>query len=262
VQAIREESGCAINIIAPAPNAPSPQQIDRIMTVKGTTDQATKAIFLIAHTIQVRAQERKKSGQDGAAADRSQARAGQPAEPQDDTTAIKLLVHRAAVGAVIGKGGEAIRATQAETGARIQVSSEPLGHSTDKTVTISGTPDVLEAAVHKVLSQLAESPLRAGTKQAHFVPGPSFYDYAADAPQQSNAPHQQQQQQHHQHAPQQQQHNAAAAAAAAASAASSTGTSALASGPISIQKIAIPTICAGCVIGRGGTYDSTHPRMR
>jgi hypothetical protein len=59
-------------------------------------------------------------------------------------------------------GGDAIRQTQAKTGARIQVSSEPLGNSTDKTVTISGTPEVVETAVRKVLTQLAEleSPLK------------------------------------------------------------------------------------------------------
>ena len=102
VKQVREESGCAINIIAPSPNAPSPQQIDRVMTIKGNIQQTTKAIYLIAHTIQQRAQERKKNGQDNQA-DRS-SRASQ--DQQDGTTAIKLLVHRAAVGAVIGKGGE------------------------------------------------------------------------------------------------------------------------------------------------------------
>jgi hypothetical protein len=96
------------------------------------------------------------------------------------------------------------------------------------TVTISGTPEVVETAVHKVLSQLADSPLRAGTKTVHFVPGPAFYDYPSDG-----------QQQQQQSAPQQQHPGNAGAGSA--------------SGPISIQKIAIPTICAGCVIGRGGT---------
>ena len=78
-----------------------------------------------------------------------------------------------------------------------------------------------------MLSQLAESPLRSGTKTVHFVPGPSFYDYPADG----------QQGQQQQMPPQHAQQNVPAGAA----------------GPISIQKIAIPTICAGCVIGRGGT---------
>ena len=101
---IREESGCAINIIAPAPNAPSPQQIDRIMTIKGDVAQSTKAIYLIAHTIQARAAERKAAGQEP-----EQAQRGRGREPADGSTAIKLLVHRAAVGAVIGKAGDAIR---------------------------------------------------------------------------------------------------------------------------------------------------------
>jgi hypothetical protein len=40
VKRLREESGCAINIIAPAANAPSPQQIDRIMTVKAGSSRS------------------------------------------------------------------------------------------------------------------------------------------------------------------------------------------------------------------------------
>lgn len=68
---------------------------------------------------------------------------------------------------------------------------------------------------------MAESPLRAGTKAVNFIPGPAFYDFADG------------QQQGSQGQPM----------------ASGSG----APGPISIQKIAIPTICAGCVIGRGGT---------
>lgn len=83
---------------------------------------------------------------------------------------------------------------------------------------------MVETAVHKVLTQLAESPLRAGTKTVNFIPGPAFYDFAADGQQQQGGQQQQQ-----------------------------MGQGSGAQGPISIQKIAIPTICAGCVIGRGGT---------
>ena len=103
VRQVREESGCAINIIAPAPNAPSPQQTDRIMTIRGTVAATTKAIFLIAHTIQARAAERKAAGQE------SEPRAagrGAKGELPDGQAAIRLLVHRAAVGAVIGKAGQ------------------------------------------------------------------------------------------------------------------------------------------------------------
>lgn len=219
VRQIREDSGCHLNIIAPSPNAPSPQQIDRIVTVRGSIEQATKAIYLIAQTIAARAAERRRTGQD---AGEQRGRSGSNADAADGSTAIKLLVHRAAVGAVIGKGGASIRDLQASTGARIQVSSEALGNSTDKTVTISGTPEVLENAVRRVLTMLTDSPLRAGTKTVHFVPGPTYFDYDASG--------------------------AGAAVNVNPANGAVTGT-----GPISIQKIAIPTICAGCVIGRGGT---------
>lgn len=99
---------------------------------------------------------------------------------------------------------------------------------------LSGTPEVVKLAVGRVLTQLAQSPLRAGTKTVHYVPGPAFYDYADGQQQQQ----QQHVQQHHAH-PQQ---------AVGSGAGVVTG-----AGPISIQKIAIPTICAGCVIGRSGS---------
>ena len=146
---------------------------------------------------------------------------------------------------IVAQGGDSIRQTQAETGARIQVSSEPLGGSTDKSVTISGTPEVVESAVHKVLSQLAESPLRAGTKTVHFVPGPAFYDYDANG-QQQPAPHMA----GHPHPQHPHPHPHVAQIGTSGAGLVAGG------GPISIQKIAIPTICAGCVIGRNGVIIS------
>merc|ERR1712130_443880 len=58
--------------------------------------------------------------------------------------AIRLLVHRASVGAVIGKGGTTIKETQSETNVRVQVSNEPLPNSTEKTsiCLCSGSADV------------------------------------------------------------------------------------------------------------------------
>ena len=104
-------------------------------------------------------------------------------------------------------------------------------------MSISGTPEVVETATRRVLQQLAESPLRAGTKTVYYVPGPAYYDY--NGQEVNGAPQQQGQQQ------QQVPHHAAHPNVGAGVVSGS--------GPISIQKIAIPTICAGCVIGRSGT---------
>ena len=116
---------------------------------------------------------------------------------------IRLLVPRNSVGALIGKGGVVIKSTQEDTGARLQVSNEPLPSSTEKTLTIVGTPDQIQQVRHisrklfspqtwcllhpklflsfsqvleRVLAQLAElPPPRLGTKFTPYIPGaPSF----------------------------------------------------------------------------------------
>jgi len=138
------------------------------------------------------------------------------------------------VGAIIGKAGVAIKETQSQTGARIQISHEPLPSSTEKTVTITGTPDAIHKAVSRVLTQLAQNPLKSSTKVYPFVPGQHLFPQFGLSP-----PH-----------------------------AGGYGAPQLplypslpppniysigAHAPTSTQKIAIPTVCAGCVIGKGGS---------
>jgi polyribonucleotide nucleotidyltransferase len=84
---------------------------------------------------------------------------------------MKMLVHRSAVGAIIGKAGAVIKQTQSDTGCKIQISQECLANSTDKTVTVSGPKDSVDQASVDILGQLAESPLRPGVKQSQYVPG-------------------------------------------------------------------------------------------
>ena len=46
-----------------------------------------------------------------------------------ESAALRLLVHKTGVGAIIGKMGATIKEIQAETGARVQVSNETLLHA-------------------------------------------------------------------------------------------------------------------------------------
>jgi len=137
-----------------------------------------------------------------------------------------ILVHRAAVGAVIGKGGATIRETQQETGTRIQVSNEPLPRSTEKTVTIHGTPSSIEAATLRVLTQLKDNPMRKQARSDLYVPDASYSPpsgYSSPPPPYGPPPIYPPLPHHYGTEP-----------------------------PLSTQKIAIPTVCAGCVIGKGG----------
>jgi polyribonucleotide nucleotidyltransferase len=56
-----------------------------------------------------------------------------------ETAQLRLLVHKSAVGAIIGKAGQTIKDIQAETGARVQVSNETLPSSSEKTVSRATT---------------------------------------------------------------------------------------------------------------------------
>ena len=74
-----------------------------------------------------------------------------------DGEAVEVLtVPNAAIGAVIGRGGETIRELQTRTGCRVQVQREadvPLG-STDRTVTLTGPAAAVAAAKISVLAQV------------------------------------------------------------------------------------------------------------
>lgn len=143
-----------------------------------------------------------------------------------DTLAMCFLVHKFIVGSIIGKSGEMIKGIQTDTDAKIQISTDPLPNSTEKTVTVTGTPVAIHEATIRILTQLKANPLRAGTKAIRYKPG--------QQPQFGVSPFMTTQQQPFYGMPPV--YNAA------------TSTT-----QINTQKIAIPTVCAGSVIGRNGS---------
>lgn len=220
VTRVRDQAGIFLSILKAETNV-----TERVMVLKGQYEQLVKGIHMIAELlIEADAKFKKET-----------------ADLTDGQTKLRLLVHRHAVGAVIGKAGAVIKETQQETNARVQVSNEPLPQSTEKTVTISGTPLAIHQATMRVLGQLRENPLRPGTKSYPYVPGvgsfpamaspfgpagyPQQFPGAFGLPQQPHMPAG---------------YGDFGMAGAAPQAATNT------------QKIAIPTICAGCVIGKGG----------
>jgi polyribonucleotide nucleotidyltransferase len=196
------------------------------MVIKGTPGQIANATLQIADLLVASAAQRDNKD--------PEASADVTVDPSA-TTSIKYLVHRSAVGAIIGKAGSVIQETQKTTGARVHVSNDPLPQSTEKSVTISGTPNQIEEAAIRVLMQLSENPLRSGTKVYPYVPGQPIF---AATPYGLPTPYGQ------------------------ASVTALYGQQSLPYGipptqttpaASSTQKIAIPTVCAGCVIGKGGS---------
>jgi len=214
VKRVREETGAFVSIL----KAEFRNVQERIMVLKGTATQIAKGCRLLADLLIDVAHKEKKEN----------------TENLSDTTSVRFLVHRTAVGAVIGKAGAVIKETQSDSGARVQVSNEPLPQSTEKTVTITGTPAHIEHAALRILTQLRDNPVRSGTKVFPYVPGQPLYAQPPSyAPPLYGQP--------------------VLYPSVSHTAPQYIAPVSTSSQPPSTQKIAIPTVCAGCVIGKGGS---------
>lgn len=238
VSRIREETGVFLSIL----KTDIKQVSERIMMMKGDSATIALAVSAVAQNLR----------------DSHTIRNNTAASSTDvGSTSIRLLVHRAACGAIIGKAGATIKETQQECGVRIQISNDPMPNSTDKAVTITGTPTELKGAMQRILDQLRENPLRPGTKEYQYIPGApilaamNMSALAAALPNVAGLPpsavH-----------PLYAQtlsglsHNPLFAHTQAGVSGGLGGIAPLA-GPTTTQKIAIPTVTAGCVIGKMGS---------
>lgn len=224
IQSVREESGVVASILK-VTSAQDPPE--RVLLLQGSVAQCATACKMFADTI-------------------SEFQVGDEKSDLGESVTMKVLCDKTQIGCIIGKGGAAIRQSQADSGARIQISNEPMPGSSEKTITVSGNPAVLEQALLIVLDQLSSYPLRPGTVTRQFVPGqssappafqqqPPYNPYGAPpsdpygAPPQAPYGYQGQQQSYQSRAP--------------PPPASGSHT----------QKIVIPSMCAGGVIGKGGS---------
>ena len=261
VKRVREDSGAFVSIL----KSESRTVQERIMLIKGTTEQIAKAALLIAElsapaaaplcpcsvsfahaagcVLRCSAACACSLIEASAGKDRPAAGSGGAVVPSEQAQ-LRLLVHKMAVGAVIGKAGAVIKETQQETGARVQVSNEPLPNSSEKTVTITGSPTAVQDAISRVVQQLRDSPLKPGTRS---------YEYNPNNPYGSGG-----QQSHfsssHSQFPPASHHGGPLPVSMQAGSGSGSGSGSTAAGSsASTQKIAIPTVCAGCVIGKNGS---------
>jgi ribosomal protein S3 len=229
---IRKESGAFLSILKN-----ETQTKERVLNVKGTTDAITKAFGLIMQLLMDAATARAQNND--------------PTAPAPDSHPLKILIHKFLAGSVIGKGGSIIKQIMTETGCRLQLSNEPLGASTEKTVTVSGEPDAARKGIKRVLDQIRDNPLRGGSTTILYVPGAAMAYAAPVNPYAQYAPPAQQMY------AQQPSYGAPAYGAPAPQASYAPALSM--SQPIpgapgqKTEKIVIPTVCTGSVIGKNGT---------
>ncbi|XP_061048796.1 poly(rC)-binding protein 3 isoform X5 [Eubalaena glacialis] len=140
VKKMREESGARINISEG--NCP-----ERIVTITGPTDAIFKAFAMIAYKFEE---------------DINSCMSNSPATSKPPVT-LRLVVPASQCGSLIGKGGSKIKEIRESTGAQVQVAGDMLPNSTERAVTISGTPDAIIQCVKQICVVMLESPPKGAT---------------------------------------------------------------------------------------------------
>ncbi|KAI4889979.1 hypothetical protein NFI96_024365 [Prochilodus magdalenae] len=140
VKKMREESSARINISEG--NCP-----ERIVTITGPTDAIFKAFAMIAYKFEEDIINSMSN---------SQATSKPP-------VTLRLVVPASQCGSLIGKGGSKIKEMRETTGAQVQVAGDMLPNSTERAVTISGTPDAIIQCVKQICVVMLESPPKGAT---------------------------------------------------------------------------------------------------
>uniref|UniRef100_A0A3P8YWM0 K Homology domain-containing protein n=1 Tax=Esox lucius TaxID=8010 RepID=A0A3P8YWM0_ESOLU len=140
VKKMREESGARINIS----EGSSPE---RIVTITGPTEGIFRAFSMIA----------EKFEEDITAAMTNSTVTSHP------PVTLRLVFPGSQCGSLIGKGGSKIKEIRETTGAQVQVAGDMLPESTERAVTISGTPQAITQCVRHICSVMMESPPKGAT---------------------------------------------------------------------------------------------------
>ncbi|XP_008111215.1 poly(rC)-binding protein 3 isoform X1 [Anolis carolinensis] len=140
VKKMREESGARINIS----EGSCPE---RIVTITGPTDAIFKAFSMIA----------LKFEEDINASMTNSTVTSKP------PVTLRLVIPASQCGSLIGKGGSKIKEIRESTGAQVQVAGDMLPNSTERAVTISGTPDAIIQCVKQICVVMLESPPKGAT---------------------------------------------------------------------------------------------------
>ncbi|KAI9032502.1 hypothetical protein CLU79DRAFT_830356 [Phycomyces nitens] len=153
VSEIREMSAARVTISDIVPGA-----YERILTVSGPLAAIAKAYSLVGEKILLE----QPVGEDG----------------QDQTLTIRILVPDNRMGTLIGRGGSVIKLIQEQSGARLIASEEPLPMSTERTITVMGTPAAIQTAVYKICEILMDHMERMNGGMMHYKPQPQMTNSA------------------------------------------------------------------------------------
>ncbi|KAJ0023944.1 hypothetical protein NQD34_003843 [Periophthalmus magnuspinnatus] len=140
VKKMREESGARINISEG--NCP-----ERITTLVGPTTAIFKAFSMIIEKLEE---------------DISSSMTNSTATTKPPVT-LRIVVPASQCGSLIGKGGCKIKEIRESTGAQVQVAGDMLPNSTERAITIAGTPQSIIECVKQICVVMLESPPKGVT---------------------------------------------------------------------------------------------------
>ncbi|XP_055723876.1 poly(rC)-binding protein 2-like isoform X7 [Salvelinus fontinalis] len=140
VKKMREESGARINISEG--NCP-----ERIITLAGPTTAIFKAFSMIIEKLEE---------------DISSSMTNSTATSNPPVT-LRIVVPASQCGSLIGKGGCKIKEIRESTGAQVQVAGDMLPNSTERAITIAGTPQSIIECVKQICVVMLESPPKGVT---------------------------------------------------------------------------------------------------
>ncbi|XP_041946849.1 poly(rC)-binding protein 2 isoform X4 [Alosa pseudoharengus] len=140
VKKMREESGARINISEG--NCP-----ERIITLAGPTTAIFKAFSMIIDKLEE---------------DISSSMTNSTATSKPPVT-LRIVVPASQCGSLIGKGGCKIKEIRESTGAQVQVAGDMLPNSTERAITIAGTPQSIIECVKQICVVMLESPPKGVT---------------------------------------------------------------------------------------------------
>ncbi|KAJ8324086.1 PAB1 binding protein, variant 2 [Batrachochytrium dendrobatidis] len=130
---IRDTTGSRVTVSGQVPGV-----FDRVVTVLGAAEANGRAYMMIST---------KLAGQQ---------HDNQNTDPQSRTVTLRLLVPQSRIGYIIGRQGVRIKEIQEVSGCRVLAQGDPLPNSTERVVTVIGTPSCLEIAVTRICLLVGE----------------------------------------------------------------------------------------------------------
>jgi heterogeneous nuclear rnp K-like protein 2 len=129
---IRDKANVRINVSDNLKDIP-----ERIVTVRGPSEDVAKAFGLITRTILDEPED-------------------EPASTFSKQYTLKILVPHAMVGYIIGKGGAKFREIEENSAAKLKAAEQPLPYSTDRVLAIAGVADAIHIAIYYISQTMLE----------------------------------------------------------------------------------------------------------